>query len=450
MKRIGKYIVRGLLGRGGMSKVYKVEIPRIGKIVALKLLDPHPVITRVLGEEKIRELFFSEAVKLARLNHPNIVAIRDFDEADGRPFYLMDYFFSNLGLLIGETRCAEAHTRTIRMDRAIDLIRQTLEGLACLHHHGFVHRDIKPYNLMLDDQNTVKICDFGLSTMRGERVAMPQHLKVGSPGYAAPEQEQDPDSADSRADLYAVGVTLYRMLIGSLPADPPLAPGSLNPDLDEAWNEFILRGIARDPERRFASAVDMLRSLDALDREWQARRDRTCLLASAVPPAVSPAPPRPASLRQVPVKINPAQAKAEFGVDALWRPSTFVQNRFTMPAQETVHDTATGLVWQKSGSPYPVSWQESHAYVAGLNRSAFGGRRCWRLPSTPELMSLLTPIPHGADFCIEPVFDYRQKTLWSADRRSFTAAWWVSIDMGFVAWQDFSAGCYVRAVCSYA
>jgi serine/threonine-protein kinase len=103
MKRIGKYIVRGLLGRGGMSKVYKVEIPQVGKIVALKHLDPHPVITRLLGEDKIRELFLSEAVKLARLNHPNIVAIRDFDEADGRPFYLMDYFFSNLGLLIGET-----------------------------------------------------------------------------------------------------------------------------------------------------------------------------------------------------------------------------------------------------------------------------------------------------------------------------------------------------------
>jgi len=93
MKHIGKYIVRGLLGHGGMSKVYKVEVPRIGKIVALKLLDPHPVITRLLGEDAVRDLFLSEAVKMARLNHPNIVAIRDFDEAEGRPFYTMDYFF---------------------------------------------------------------------------------------------------------------------------------------------------------------------------------------------------------------------------------------------------------------------------------------------------------------------------------------------------------------------
>jgi len=137
MKRIGKYIVRGLLGRGGMSKVYKVEIPHIGKIVALKLLDPHPLVTRLIGARKIRDLFLSEAVKLARLNHPNIVAIRDFDEADGSVFYIMDYFFSNLGQWIGETQHTEAPSRTIRLDRAIDLTRQVLAGLACLHHHGW-------------------------------------------------------------------------------------------------------------------------------------------------------------------------------------------------------------------------------------------------------------------------------------------------------------------------
>jgi len=447
MKRIGKYIVRGLLGRGGMSKVYRVEIPRIGKIVALKLLDPHPLITRLLGEDKIRELFLSEAVKLARLNHPNIVAIRDFDEADGRPFYLMDYFFTSLGLLIGETRRTEAPSRTIRMDRAIDLTRQTLSGLACLHHHGIVHRDIKPYNLLLDDQATVKICDFGLSKVRGETVAAPKHLKVGSPGYAAPEQEQDPDAADARADLYAVGVTLYRMLTGTLPAVPPQAPGLLNPDLDDGWNEFILRSIAREPARRFVGAADMLQSLEALHRDWQARRDRTCRLADSTSTPAGSGRFASVGLRQAPVKIDPARAQAEFGVDALWRPVTFIRNRFTVVEPDAVHDAATGLVWQLSGSPYPVSWQESHAYVAGLNHHGFAGRNRWRLPSTPELMSLLTPTPHGVDFCIEPIFDHRQKSLWSADRRSFTAAWWVSIEMGFVAWQDFSAGCYVRSVC---
>lgn len=150
MKRIGKNIIRGLLGRGGMGKVFQVEIPPIGKIAALKLLDPHPVLVSLLGVERLREQFLAEAATMAGLQHPNIVAIRDFGEDDGRPFYIMDYFFSNLGRLIGETRRTEEPSRTIRLDLAIELTRQTLSGLACLHHFGIVHRDIKPFNLLID------------------------------------------------------------------------------------------------------------------------------------------------------------------------------------------------------------------------------------------------------------------------------------------------------------
>lgn len=448
MKHIGKYIVRGLLGHGGMSKVYKVEVPRIGKIVALKLLDPHPVITRLLGEDAVRDLFLSEAVKMARLNHPNIVAIRDFDEAEGRPFYTMDYFFSSLGLLIGETRHTENPSRTIRLDRVIELARQTLAGLACLHHHGIVHRDIKPFNLLLDERNTVKICDFGLSRLRGETIKAPHQLKVGSPWYAAPEQEQNPDSADARADIYAVGVTLYRMLTGSLPTGPPPPPGAFNPDLDDNWNEFILRALSKQPSRRFACAGAMMAALDTLERDWQARRDRACRLVFSETAPVSGRPPLPVRLRSTPFKCDPERASSKLGVDALWRPVDFVRNRFTPQGLEVVRDGATELVWQRSGSPYPMAWTEAPEHVARLNREGFGDRNDWRVPTASELMSLLKPTSHGADFCIEPVFDRRQTALWSSDRRSFAAAWYVNAEMGFVGWQDFSAEFYVRAVCS--
>jgi serine/threonine-protein kinase len=450
MKRIGRYIVRGLLGRGGMSRVYKAQIPRIGKIVALKLLDPHPLLTRLLGAEALRERFLSEALKMAQLNHPNLVAVRDFDEADGRPFYVMDYFFSNLGLLIGETQRTENPSRTIRLDRAVDLARQTLAGLACLHHHGIVHRDIKPFNLLLDERDSVKIGDFGLSKLRGESVHTPPQLKVGSPWYAAPEQEQDPDGADARADLFAVGVTLYRMLTGRLPADPPRPPGEFNPDLDDDWNEFILRAISKQPADRFAGATAMRAALDGLERDWRARRDRACRLAVSEPAPVSAARPPPVRLRAAPVKCDPPRAASDFGVDGLWRPADVIPLRFTALGRELVRDAASGRVWQQSGSPYPVPWRAAAAYVAALNRSGFGGRSGWRLPTAPELLSLLTPTPHGADFCIEPVFDPRQRTLWSSDRRSFVAAWFVNTEMGFLGWQDFNAECYARAVCSEA
>jgi serine/threonine-protein kinase len=446
MKRLGKYIVRGLLGRGGMSKVFKVEIPPIGKIVALKLLEPHPVLVDLLGAARIRDLFLSEATTLARLQHPHIVSIRDFDEADGKPFYIMDYFFSNLGLLLGESRRTEEPSRTVRLDRAIDLVRQTLSGLACLHHHGIIHRDIKPFNLLLNEQGVVQICDFGLSRLRGETLSTPPHLKVGSPWYAAPEQEADPDRADARADLYSVGVTFYRMLTGTLPAPKPLPPSACNPDLDTAWDAFLQRALSRDPRERFPSAVAMGESLEQLGRAWQDQRARICRLAP--PPEVArPGVQNPLPLRRDARKIDPRRARVDFVTDALWRPAAFVQNELHSPAPGLLRDDATGLTWQQSGSPYPLTWPEAKDYAAALNRRRFAGRTGWRLPTAPELMSLLSRTPHREDFCVEALFDPLQATLWSADRRSYTAAWFVNVEMGFVAGQDFSARCYARVVC---
>jgi serine/threonine-protein kinase len=442
MKRIGHYIVRGLLGRGGMGKVFRVEIPPIGKIAALKLLDPQPALVSLLGMQRLRGLFLAEAVALAGLEHPNIVAIREFGEAAGRPFYIMDYFFSNLGRLIGETRRSEEPSRTIRLDRAIDLTRQTLSGLACLHHFGIVHRDIKPFNLLIDAHGTVKICDFGLSRLHGEPTAAPRQLKVGSPWYAAPEQESDPDAAGPRADLYAVGVTLVRMLTGALPGVPPAAPSAANPDLDAVWDAFLLRAIDADPGRRFASADQMRCALEDLERDWQKRRERICRLAPR-PPAP---PPARRSLRAAPGRIDPARARMEFGVDRLWRPEPVVANELVAAGPGALRDRATGLIWQQSGSPYPLTWPAARAYVAELERRGPCAGRGWRLPTAPELLSLLSRTPHGEEFCMAPTFDDRQTTLWSADRRSFTAAWYVDVAMGFAGWQDFSARIYVRAV----
>jgi serine/threonine-protein kinase len=94
-----------------------------------------------------------------------------------------------------------------------------------------------------------------------------------------------------------------------------------------------------------------------------------------------------------------------------------------------------------------MTWHEAHGYVEQLNRAHFAGRTDWKLPTISELMSLLTDVPRAGDLCIEPIFDRRERWLWSSDRRSFVAAWYVSIDLGYVAWQDFSCYYYVRAVC---
>src|SRR5690606_24166305 len=106
--------------------------------------------------------------------------------------------------------------------------------------------DIKPFNLLLTPQDSIKICDFGLSRLRGESFRGPSNLNVGSPYYAAPEQEKDPDTAGPMADLYPLGIMLYRMLTGRLPEHPPhdpryCPPSRINPDLDAVWDTFIAR-----------------------------------------------------------------------------------------------------------------------------------------------------------------------------------------------------------------
>ncbi len=445
MQTIGKYRICGLLGRGGMSRVYKVEIPTIQKIAALKRLEPDPMLVDLVGPEKIRRLFVSEAVTMARLRHPNIVAVWDFDETGGVPFYLMEHYSHNLGEMIGETYIVENPSRTIPVDKALHYIRAVLAGLACLHYAGIVHRDIKPFNILITEQDTVKICDFGLSKLRGETFEGPSQLKVGSPWYAAPEQEADPNAASFSADVFSAGVMLYRMLTGALPMASPKAPSRLHPDLDAPWDDFVLKAIAPRPGARYGDASQMLTALADLETHWAQRKASVCRLpAPQAAPTTSDRGNR--RLRKTPRKVAPKEARELFGIDALWRPISYSPNAFSQEGLYTIEDAGSSLVWQKSGAPYPLNWQQAAAYVERLNSEGFGRRQNWRLPTVEELLSLVTEAPRNRDFCLNPVFDREQRWLWSADRRSYMAAWFVSVELGYVSHQDFSALNFARAV----
>jgi hypothetical protein len=120
---------------------------------------------------------------------------------------------------------------------------------------------------------------------------------------------------------------------------------------------------------------------------------------------------------------------------------------YTAPSADMVFDRATHLVWQRAGSRYPHPWSQAHAYIQRLNAERFAGHDNWRLPTIDELVTLLRPAPQIQDLCIAPLFDPRQRWLWSSDRRSFVAAYYVDVQLGFVGWQDLSAAYYVRAVC---
>ena len=190
MRTIGPYEICGLLGRGGMSLVYKVRLPVVEKIMALKLFHPRPLLIDLLGEETLKKLFVAEAKIMAQLSHPHLLEVRDFNHTSETPYLVMEYYCNNLGALIGESGELEKPTRRLKPDRVFHYGRQILLGVDRLHRAGIIHRDLKPANFLITDEDQIKIADFGLSLLRGETLSAPENLKVGSPYYAAPEQER--------------------------------------------------------------------------------------------------------------------------------------------------------------------------------------------------------------------------------------------------------------------
>ncbi|MCE5335293.1 MAG: protein kinase [Desulfobacteraceae bacterium] len=441
---IGKYVVCGLLGRGGMGAVYKVRLPHAGRTVALKLLAPHPHLTVLLGNDAIRERFVSEASKIASFHHPNVIEILDFDFDGANPFFTMEYYCLDLGRLIGESRQPDVPSRMLRVECTIRYAQQILHGLGRLHRAGIVHRDIKPANLMITDEDCIKICDFGFSKLRGERMNRPGQLLVGSPYYAAPEQEKDPDAVDCRADLYSAGATIYRMLTGLLPEDHIRPPSLCRPDADANWDDFIARALASDQEHRFASAAEMIEALEELSLRWETRKAEFCRFAIQGKEQSSGTERR--KLRAAPLKVRPSRAPEVFDCDTLMQPLRFLEDESALSAGDcVVTDSRTGLLWQRFGSEDPLDREDALNYIACLNEQGFGGRRNWRLPTANELLSTLKQPELGIRDCLASAFSGRQRLLWSSDRCTFVSGWFVNAELGFAACADFTCRFHVRA-----
>lgn len=285
----GKYRVVKELGRGGMGEVFLGEHASLGSKVVIKLLH-----AELSGKSNLVDRMRLEAQACARLNHPNIVRVTDFDSTpSGRPYFVMEYL---PGRALSEE--AEALGGVVPVDKAIDFVCQALDGLATAHAAGLVHRDIKLDNLFVCSPGTqpgveqrVKILDFGVAKVldtqgAGEgdgpaplMVPTGTGVVVGTPRFFAPEQARG-KPLDHRADIYAMGLVLYTLLVGRGPFDdaktilemakahvmtPAPAPSSfatqaIGPELDAA----ILRAVAKKPEDRFQSAAEFAAELRRL------------------------------------------------------------------------------------------------------------------------------------------------------------------------------------------
>lgn len=450
MKTIGKYEIRSFLGSGAMGSVYKVIIPVIQKVAAVKILKPTSALLKKMGLKMLQDQFIREAALIANIRHPNVVEVWNIEKEDDSLFYLMEYFSHNLGTLIGEAYWADAPSRIVTVKKTTQVITDLLEGLSRLHHANIVHQDIKPFNIMLTDDGHVKIVDFGLSRKKDEVLDEMDELFVGTKGYAAPEQAISSKTVDHRADLHAAGVILYRMLTGILPADDPVLPSQLNPEIAPFWDRFILKAMAKDPDERFDSARKMQIALQKNYDRYLQNKQRDCRMKVEESLEFQAEKPKleEIRLRSKSKRIPAKNAASIFNLDELYQPLTYCRNDFKVIEDGIVKDFITGRIWQQAGTPYSMTWEQAKEYIDCLNRQKFKGYDNWRLPTVNELLSLLRPSQPGEDFCLGSAFSKTQKWIWSGDSRSKKAAWIVNMEMGFVTSYDVMDFLYVKGISS--
>jgi len=423
----------GLLGRGGMASVYKVFDPDTGRLMAMKVLKPGEMLQDLLGEQELQRLFWAEALIMQQLEGEHLAQIRDTGEYCGRPYILQEYLCMNLGLLIGEAAEAEIPGRPLSPLLALDFASQILQGLYSMHRAEVVHRDIKPANILLNKSKQVKIIDFGLARVRGHPQTRTKGAIIGSPYYAAPEQEDNPEQADHRADLYSLGVVLFRMVTGNLPEVHGLK--SLDSDLlGQEWGRFLKKALAPDPDQRFPDARAMLAALEKLKQDWETRREQVCSLPRDNKAA---GPVKTLTLRSTPLRTG-RESIVFRGLNRLLQPESYIQNSLHK-LDCGILDASTSLVWSGDASREQLNMEQARDFADFQNRDKTftSPEHRWRLPTVDELVSLMQPRRSLEDFCAPALWQLEGRSwLWSADLQTRSRAWIADMEQGAVLSQD--------------
>lgn len=262
-----RYDVLDRIGSGGMGVVYKARDRRLGRLVALKLLPAH-----LAADATSRARLEREAQTASTLDHPHVATVYEIGEAADGGLYIAMAFYA------GETLAARIARSPLAADEAVRLASQIASGLAAAHGRGVVHRDLKPSNVLLTDESEARIIDFGVAKTGGEALTR-EGVQPGTVAYMSPEQTRG-TAVDARTDVWALGVLLYEMLTGERPfrgasdavviaairGDVPAGVDDIRPEVPPALAHVVARCLAKDPDDRFATALDLLAALQSAAR----------------------------------------------------------------------------------------------------------------------------------------------------------------------------------------
>ena len=260
-----RYEILSVVGTGGMAVVYKARCHKLNRLVAIKVLR-----SDLARDAEFRRRFHDESQAVAMLSNPNIVGVYDVSSSDGLEYIVMELID---GITLKQYMQKKEHQLTWR--EALHFISQIMKALSHAHSRGIIHRDIKPHNIMVLRDGSVKVADFGIARLMSAGHSTLTQEALGSVHYISPEQAKG-SRIDERSDIYSAGVVLYEMITGRLPFEGdsavsvaiqhinsiPLAPRELNSEIPEALETITLKAMAPNMERRYPSADAMLLDLE--------------------------------------------------------------------------------------------------------------------------------------------------------------------------------------------